>query len=116
MDRKKELKMQYKEMKPPMGMMMIHSHLSNKCYIEGVQNAAAKINRYRFQLTAGSHPNQGLQKDWKELGADNFTMEILEYLPYDEDESKTDYSEDLAILQMTWEEKLRQKGWEFYQK
>ncbi|MGI6679136.1 MAG: GIY-YIG nuclease family protein [Dehalobacterium sp.] len=114
MERKKELKMLYKEMKPPMGVLMIHSNLRQKCYLEATANVAAKINRYRFQLNHGSHPNQTLQRDWQELGADSFTIEILEHLPYDKDESKTDYTDDLALLEMTWEEKLTQKGWEFY--
>ena len=42
--------------------------------------------------------------------------EVLEKLKYDKDESKTDYSEELAILKMVWEEKLLQKGMEFYKK
>jgi hypothetical protein len=30
---------------------------------------------------------------------------VLEKLKYDKDETKTDYSEELAILKMLWEEK-----------
>ena len=32
------------------------------------------------------------------------------------DESKTDYTEDLALLKMIWEEKLAKENKEFYKK
>jgi len=38
----------------------------------------------------------------------------LEKLEYDKDETKTDYSEELALLKMIWEEKLLQRGVELY--
>ncbi len=114
MDRKKELKEQYKQMKPDMGIFVIRSNSNNKCYIEGTQDLKSKINRTKFQLEFGSFANKELQKEWKEYGGPSFTIEVLENLKYDKDESKTDYSEDLALLQMIWEEKLSQEGIEFY--
>lgn len=116
MDRKKELKEQYRQMKPDMGIFMIRSNSSGKCYIENTQNLKAMINRIKFQLESGAHPNRELQKEWKDLGEANFTIEILENLEYDKDESKTDYSDDLAILQMVWEEKFSKENIEFYKK
>ncbi len=116
MDRKKELKQQYLQMKPDMGIFVIRSNTSNKCYVEGTQNLKSKINRNKFQLEAGSHPIKELQKDWKEFEEANFTIEILEKLKYDKDESKTDYTDDLALLQMVWEEKMSKDNLEFYRK
>lgn len=116
MDRKKELKEQYRQMKPQMGVFIIRSHAGNKCFIEGTQNLKSRINATRFKLAAGAHPNRELQKEWKDFGEENFTIEILENLPYDKDESKTDYTEDLALLQMLWEEKLSQQCLKFYKK
>ena len=49
-------------------------------------------------------------------GPDNFVIEILENLEYDKDESKTDYSEELEVLQMIWEEKLSRENMLFYKK
>jgi hypothetical protein len=62
------------------------------------------------------HTNKELQKEWTDFGSENFTIEILEQLEYDKDESKTDYTEDLALLQMIWEEKLTEENMEFYKK
>lgn len=103
-------------MKPDMGIFMVRSNINNKYYIEATQDLKGTMNKTKFQLKFNSFLNKELQKAWKEQGESNFTIEILEKLQYDKDESKTDYSEDLALLQMIWEEKLSQKGMEFYQR
>lgn len=116
MDRRKELKEQYKNMKPDMGIFEIKSKFNNKCHIETTQDLKSTINSTKFKLETGSHPNRELQKEWKDFGAENFTIEILENLEYGKDESKTDYKEDLALLQMIWEEKLSKQKMELYKK
>ncbi|MBB6216098.1 hypothetical protein HNQ80_002197 [Anaerosolibacter carboniphilus] len=116
MNRKKELKEQYKQMRHEMGIFIIRSKVNNKCYIEATQDLRGTMNGTRFKLGAGAHPNRQLQKEWKEFGEGNFTIEILENLEYDKDESKTDYKEDLALLRMIWEEKLLKQKLEFYER
>lgn len=116
MDRKKELKIQYKQMKKDMGIFIVRSKSSNKCYIEATQDLRGTMNGTMFKLGAGGHPNKELQKEWTDFGEGNFTIEILENLKYDKDESKTDYSEELALLKMIWEEKLINENMEFYRK
>jgi len=104
-------------MKPAMGLYIIRSKNNNKCSLEATQNLKGKINSTRFKLNAGGHPNRELQQEWSDFGEANFTIEILEYLEYDEkDEGKTDYTEELSILQMMWEEKLKKEGMEFYRR
>lgn len=110
MDRKKELKEQYKRMKPQMGIFVIRSKVNNKCYIKTTQDLRGVINGTKVRLEAGMHPNRELQKEWNDFGPGNFTIEILENLEYDKDESKTDYTEELALLQMIWEEKLAKEN------
>jgi hypothetical protein len=105
-DRKKELKLQYKQMKPQMGVFMFRSKASHKCYLEATQDLKGTINSTKFKLGAGIHPNRELQREWQDFREDNFIIEILEELQYDKDETKTDYREDLAVLEMMWEEKL----------
>lgn len=103
-------------MKPDMGIFAIKSKINSKYHLEATQDLKGMINRSKFQLGAGSHPNRQLQKEWKDYGVDNFTIEILENLQYDKDESKTDYKEDLSLLKMIWEEKLLKQNVEFYKK
>jgi len=112
MDRKKELKEQYKQMKPDMGVLIVKSNLTNKCHIEASQDLKSTINKIKFQLKMNSHYNKKLQKVWNEYGEASFAIEILEYLKYDKDETKADYSEELEILKFIWEEKLANKGME----
>lgn len=116
MDRKKELKMQYKQMKPPMGVYMIRSKVSNKCYLEATNNFKARFNSTKVKLESNFHPYRELQKEWNEQGEENFDFEILENLEYDKDETKTDYSDDLELLRLIWEEKLVNQGTELYKK
>lgn len=114
--RKKELIAQYKQTKPSMGIFIVRSKENNKYYLEGTQDLRGKINGTKARLGGGMHPNRELQKEWNEFGAENFIIEILEHLEYDKDESKTDYKEELALLQMMWEEKLAKDNLEFYKK
>lgn len=116
MDRRKELKEQYKQLKPEMGVFLIKSSADHRYYLEAASNVNGAVNRARFQLGAGSHPNRELQKAWREQGESGFSVEIPELLAYDKDESKTDYSEELELLQMIWEEKLAKEGWQKYSK
>lgn len=116
MDRKKELKELYKNMKADMGLFIIKSNFNNKCYIEGTEDLKGTINSTKFKLDFGNHPNKELQQQWKDKGKSDFTIEILDKLEYDKDELKVDYTEELNILTMIWEEKLSKKSMEFYRK
>ena len=114
--RKKELIEQYKLTKPQMGIFIIRCKMNNKCYLQTTQDLRGVMNGTLARLSGGFHPNDELQKEWKELGSENFTIEILERLEYDKDEAKTDYSEELVLLKMIWEEKLAQENVEFYKR
>ena len=113
--RKKELREQYKQTRPQMGIFIIRCKVNNKCHLQTTQDLMS-INGAKVRLQGGKHMCQELQKDWNEFGAENFTIEILENLEYDKDEAKSDYSEELALLQMLWEEKLAKENMEFYKK
>lgn len=116
MDRKKELKLMYKQMKPDMGVFIIRSNFNNKCYIEGTQDLKGTINGAKFKLKFGSFPNRELQKEWKQHGEESFTIEVLQKLEYDKDEDKTDYKDELDLMKMIWKEKLAKENMEFYKR
>lgn len=115
-NRKKELAEQYKQMKKPMGIFIIRCKLNNKFFLQSTPDLKGVMNGAMVRLDGGIHPNRELQKEWLEFGSDNFTVEILENLEYDKDESKNDYTEELALLQMIWEEKLQKENMEPYKK
>ena len=111
---KKELKELYKRLRPDMGLLSLTSEKTGNCFLLATQDIKSNINRARFQLNMGGHPHGELQKEWNENGEDSFRFIILEYLPYGTDESKTDYTEELSILQLIWEEKLIGRGTPFF--
>lgn len=110
MESRKVLKEQYKRSKPDMGVFAFKSLKSGKCLVEATGDLKSAMNSARFQLDFGNYRNSELQAQWKEDGPAAFSLEILEILPYDKDESKTDYGEELAILKMMWEERLVEEG------
>lgn len=109
MDRRKELQRQYKLSKPETGVFCICSQADGRCLVQGSQDLKSAINSSKFKLSAGMHPNRELQRAWRVHGKANFRIEVLERLPYDEDGERTDYSEDLEILALTWREHLVQE-------
>ena len=116
MDRRKELKQQYKLAKPEMGIFIIRCLKNKRCHLQATPDLRGVMNGAKARLNSNSHPYRALQQDYNLLGKEQFTMEILETLPYDKDETKTDYSEELALLQMIWEDRLLQDGYMFYGK
>ena len=113
---KKKLREQYRNTKPEMGVCIVKSNTTNACLVLESVDLKSTMNRLRFQLDLGSLSNRDLQAAWKRDGAAAFTIEVLEILPYDEDESKVDYHEELEILKVIWEERLADSGMEFYRK
>lgn len=61
------MKQQYKEMKPEMGVFIIRSKASNKCFLQATPNLRGTVNGTQFKLNAGIHPNRELQQDWNSL-------------------------------------------------
>lgn len=116
MDRRKELKQQYKQTRPEMGIFIIRNNVNNKCYIQGTQDLRGVMNGARVRLGGNMHIYKELQKEWNQFGAESFTFEILEKLEYDKDESKTDYKEELKLMEMIWEEKLTADNLVLYEK
>lgn len=97
-------------MKPDMGIFALRWDLEKLCYLETTQDLKGTMNKTLFQLRFGSHVQKELQRTWNELGETGVTVEILEVLPYRKDDSKTDYTEELQILRLLWEERLCEEG------
>jgi len=109
MKTKKELKEEYQQMKFRMGVFQIRNLATGKIFVGSSTNLDAIWNRHRFQLNFGSHPNEAIQKDWKELGEENFRFEILsEIKPKDGEQS--DYAREVKLLEALYLEELAPFG------
>ncbi len=104
MDRK-ALVRRYQETPRPAGVYQILNTQSGKLLLGLSFNLAGALNRHRFQLENGMHPDKELQADWNRLGASSFTFETLDVLK-PSDDLDYDPSEDLRTLKALWLEKL----------
>jgi hypothetical protein len=108
MDRKKELKQQYKEVKTQAGIYQIKNTKNQKILIASTMNLKT-MNGKRFELTMGSHRNKSLQSDWNEFGENAFAFEVLEVLEIKEDEY-FDAKDALEKLEEKWLNTLQPFG------
>jgi hypothetical protein len=104
MDRKALIR-EYKEARRPMGVFRVRNTVTGKSLVGTSINLPGMLNRQRFQLGLGAHPNRELQQDWNELGPDAFVFEVLDTLTAPE---RLDYdpSDDLRAIEQLWLDKL----------
>jgi hypothetical protein len=88
-----------------MGVFRVRNTVTGKCLVGTSANLPGMLNRQRWQLGMGAHPNRELQKDWNDLGPDAFAFEVLDTLTPPE---RPDYdpSDDLRALERLWLDKL----------
>jgi len=108
MDRK-ELIRRYKETPRPMGVFRVHNTVSDKSFVGSSRDLPSILNRERFWLRQGNHPNRALQEDWNRLGPEAFVFETLDTLDPAE-RSDNELAEDLVLLEQLWLEKLSPYG------
>jgi hypothetical protein len=117
MDRRKELKEQYKQRTIVMGVFQIKNTVNGRVFLGSSLNMHGMLDRHKFQLTMNSHVCEDLQKDWKAMGESAFLFEVLETLETRDDAPPDyDYGEDLAILEQIWIDKLNVFGGNGYNK
>jgi len=92
-----------------MGVFLIRNTLNDKVLLATGLNLAGAVNRHKFQLTMGTHRNTELQRDWNELGSDNFSFEIVDEISPMQS-AELDYKKELAALEKLWLEKLKPYG------
>ena len=107
---RKELNREYKERVKPAGVYQVKNLSNGKVLLNSSLNLEGPLNRHRFMLKIGSHTNKELQKDWNELGPDQFTFEILEEVQQRKDDPNFNLKDELTLLEMIWLEKLQPFG------
>ncbi|GAA0373769.1 GIY-YIG nuclease family protein [Bacillus horti] len=115
MDRKKELKQQFKETKIEAGIYQIKNRQNGKVFIGSTPNLKT-LNGVKFMLEMGSHKNKELQLEWKEFGQEAFTVDVLETLKKDKDKLYFNEKEELEKLEEKWLEELQPFGERGYHK
>ena len=106
---RKELNREYKERVKPTGVYQVKNLANGKVLLGSSLNLEGPLNRHKFMLKIGSHTNKALQKDWDELGPEQFVFEILEEVKRKDDPS-FNLKDELTLLEMIWLEKLQPFG------
>lgn len=101
MDRRKELKLAYKQNPPPMGVYQIKNKVNEKILIGSNMNLHGKKNSWQLQLKTGTHSNKELQADWNKYGPDAFAFEVLETLKF-EKIPQEEWRKAVAALEEKW--------------
>jgi hypothetical protein len=110
MKSRKEIKNLYKEKKFTIGVFQIRNKVNNKVFIDSGLDLDALWNRNKFQLNGGTHLNKGLQKEWKEFGADQFQFEILSEIKQDDEGRPRNYRKEARLLATKFIEALQSTG------
>ena len=106
---RKEAVRKYKETPRTMGVLVIRNKATGKALIGSSTDVPARLNRHRAALQFGKHPSRELQDDWNTLGADAFEFAALDTLKPSEEQA-SDPSDDLAVLEAMWRDKLSGSG------
>jgi excinuclease UvrABC nuclease subunit len=108
MDRKKELKQQYKETPIEAGIYQIKNTENEKIFIGSTRNFKT-LNGVKFSLETGVHINKALQEEWSQFGKDAFSIDVLETLKKKDDPYFKE-KEALQKLEEKWLEHLQPYG------
>ncbi len=101
----RDLKREYKNNPPPMGIYRIRNTANGKIYLGASTNLPGALNSSRFQLRMGSFlANRELQDDYRKFGADAFEFTVLETLKPLDDPARNPRDDLNALLGMLMEQ------------
>ena len=88
------------------GVYSITNTLNGKYLIGYAANLKSVQNHFQFALATGSTVHPRLRKDWEELGATAFTLEVLEELEQKPEQSEAEFIDGLKTLEHLWRANL----------
>jgi group I intron endonuclease len=106
MKSRKDLNREYQERVKPSGVFQVKNTVNGKVLLGSSLNLEGSLNKHKFMLKIGSHTNKALQKDWAELGVEQFDFEILEVVKV-EDSPNFNLKDELTLLEQIWLEKFQ---------
>jgi hypothetical protein len=96
---RKEITNAYKGRRLCGGVYTITNTLNGKYLIDHVANLKSVQNHFQFAIMTGSTVHPRLQADWREQGAQAFTLEVLEELEQKPGQSQAEFMADLQTLE-----------------
>lgn len=108
-ERRKELIQEYKLRPQRAGIFQIRNTVNGRFMLGSKLNLDGVWNKHSFMLSAGSHRNKEMQRDWQTYGEEAFLFEILEEVKT-VDKPAYKIEEELALLEELWVKKLNPFG------
>ncbi len=97
--RKRELKEEYRNSRPPMGVLSFRCEPTGESFLLASRNISGDTNGVTFKLNSGYHPNKHLLELWERYGEGGFSVEVLESLGYREGmDDPAGYKDELEQL------------------
>jgi hypothetical protein len=112
---RQEIKREYKERPVPAGVFQVRNCANGKILLGSSLNLQGPLNKHRFMLTIGKHPNEALQEEWNGFGPDSFAFEILETVKKTDDPN-FNMEDELTLLEQIWLERTEPFGEKGYNK
>ena len=106
MDRRKELKAQYKARKVVGGIYRINNRENGRFYLEYTDDIQATHNWFSSCCMTNTCTLPHIREDWKKFGKDAFFVEELDLLEKKQEQTNAEFTSDLKILLELWDEKL----------
>jgi hypothetical protein len=91
---------------PPTGVYAVRS--GSRVIVGASRNVHGTLNRIRFELRLGSHPDKALQAAWNDA-PERFAFDVLE-LVRERSEPDFDYAAELRVLEELHREELAREG------
>ena len=107
--RERDLKRAYRLEARPAGAFRVSCPAAGRTLLGTTRNLDGAVNRHRFMLAHGSHPDAGMQRAWAEHGEAAFVIEVLEAVT-PKDDPAFDLDAELDVLEEVWLEALAGAG------
>ena len=106
MDRRKELREQYKNRKITGGVYRLLNRENGKYFLKSTDEMKAAHSFFKMCYDFDNCTLPSVAQDWKTYGREAFCIEELDLLEKGEDQTTEEYRRDLKTLYELWEEKL----------
>lgn len=99
MDKRRELRNQYRERRALGGVYVITNTANGKYLLAHTPDLASARNRFAFAVTTGSAVHPRMREDWGTFGGGAFALEVLEELEQGQEQTRAAFIEDLKTLE-----------------
>lgn len=107
---RKDLLREFREQKETGGVYALRNLHTGKRLILSTNTLSKAQSQLDFAKATGSCVHPLLNDDWATLGADAFSLEILESLDRKDTQTAAEFMEDVRALEELWREKLQNEG------